>query len=312
MAAIITLTLNPALDISTSVDVVAPTHKLRCGPATAEAGGGGVNVARVAGRLGADTLAVLPIGGATGQRLSSQLDAEAVPHLGVAFEGETRQSFTVNETSTGHQFRFVVPGDEIDQATLDQCHDDVLAVAAPASCLVVSGSMPEGVPEGFLNELITAVDALGTKVVVDTSGPALVEAIMSPSRLVKPSARELSAAVGRDLITEADIQAGLFELMGRARCGAIVVSIGSGGAMALDRDEGFMRMSAPVVRVASAVGAGDSMVAGMTTVLARGGAIGDAVRLGIAAGTAAVLTPGSALCSADDVEAMYALVQVSE
>lgn len=309
MAAIVTLTLNPALDLTTSVDVVSHTHKLRCGPVTLEAGGGGVNVARVVGRLGEAALAIQPVGGANGARLARQLDRELVDHRDIVFEGETRESFTVNELSTGHQFRFVVPGDPLDQATLERCREIVLAACVEASCLVISGSMPVGVPEGYLAELITAADERNVSVVVDTSGSALVEAIMSPSRLVKPSARELCAAVGRDLITEAEIQSGLFELMGQARCGAIVVSIGAGGAMLLDRDEGFVRFRAPSVRVASAVGAGDSMVAGMTVELARGGMIADAVHLGIAAGTAAVLTHGSELCQPDDVAAMHLLVQ---
>ncbi len=313
MAAITTLTLNPALDITTSVDVVSPTHKLRCGPAAAEAGGGGVNVARVAGRLGESTLAIMPLGGGNGQRLARELDVEGVDHVDVGFDGETRQSFTVNETTTGDQFRFVVPGSPIDATTLERCRSRALAAASDAtnatSCLVISGSMPDGVPDGFMTELITALSALGPHVIVDTSGPALAEAIMSPSRLVKPSARELSAVVGRDLITEADIEAGLFEMMARARCGAIVVSIGAGGAMMLDRSEGFVRFRAPTVRVASAVGAGDSMVAAMSVVLARGGTMADAVHLGIAAGTAAVITAGSELCRPHDVEAMSALVQ---
>ncbi len=311
MAAIVTLTLNPALDLTTSVDVVSHTHKLRCGPVSVEAGGGGVNVARVADRLGETALSIQPTGGANGARLARQLDREMVDHTDVVFEGETRDSFTVNELSTGNQFRFVVPGEPLDQATLDRCRDVVLAACVDATCLVISGSMPVGVSNGYLNELITAANERDVEVVVDTSGPALIEAIMSPSRVVKPSAREFCAAIGRELITESEIRSGLTDLMSRARCGAIVVSIGAGGAMLLDRDEGFVRFRAPSVRVASAVGAGDSMVAGMTVGLARGDTIADAVHLGIAAGTAAVLTHGSELCRTDDVEAMHALVERS-
>lgn len=310
-ASIITLTLNPALDVTTSVDVVSPTHKLRCGPATAEPGGGGVNVARVVARLGESTLAVLPLGGATGERLGRRLVAESVDHVAVPVDGETRESFTVNELSTGNQFRFVIPGHPLDDQALAACRDQVLESARGASCLVISGSMPEEFPGGFLSELITAVDRLDTSVVVDTSGPALLEAIASPARLVKPSARELSAAVGRDLITEADIHIGLLELGSEARCGAIVVSIGAGGAMLLDREEGYCRFRAPTVRVNSAVGAGDSMVAGMAVALTRGQSMTDAVQLGIAAGTAAVLTAGSELCRPDDVDSMYSLVHRS-
>ncbi|MEZ5374994.1 MAG: hexose kinase [Acidimicrobiales bacterium] len=308
MAAIVTLTLNPALDITTSVDVVSHTHKLRCGPASTEAGGGGVNVARVADRLGATALAILPLGGANGTRLARELDLEGVMHADIGCEGETRESFTVNELSTGNQFRFVVPGEPLDADTLQRCRDEVLAACADAKCFVISGSMPGGVPDGYITELIEAVAALGVDVVVDTSGPALLEAIMAPSRVVKPSARELCGAVGRELFTEYEIQGGLVELMASARCGAIVVSIGAGGAMVLDQDGRFVRFRAPSVRVASAVGAGDSMVAGMAVELARGGSVDDAVHLGIAAGTAAVLTAGSELCRPADIESLHHLV----
>lgn len=308
MASIITLTLNPALDVTTSVDVVTPTHKLRCGPATAEPGGGGVNVARVVDRLGEPTLAVVPLGGATGSRLGECLAAESVDYVAVPTSGETRESFTVNELSTGNQFRFVIPGHPLDHEALAACREQVLASAQNASCLVISGSMPEEFPDGFLDELITAVEQLDTSVLIDTSGPALLEAINSAARLVKPSARELSAVVGRDLITEADIHRGLLEMGSEARCGAIVVSIGAGGAMLLDRDDGFHRFRAPTVRVNSAVGAGDSMVAGIAVALARGQSMADAVQLGIATGTAAVLTAGSELCHPADVDALYPLV----
>ncbi len=307
MTLIATLTLSPAVDVSTAVDVVTPEHKLRCDPARIEAGGGGVNVARVAGRLGADTLAVLPLGGPNGERLRLRLEDEGVSFRSIDVGSETRQSFSVTERSTGQQFRFVVPGAALSADDVTACFDATVEAAKGARCLVISGSSPEGVPDGFFTRLIEACP--GVDVLVDTSGAALHELIAAPTRLVKPSARELSAVVGRDLVTEAEIEEAATEVMTTAGCRAIVVSIGAGGAIVVDDALEVRRYRAPSVRVVSTVGAGDSMVGGIATVLAQGGELHDAVMIGIAAGTATVVSPGSQLCDPATVAQMLTMVR---
>ena len=110
MPALITLTLNPALDLATTTDHVAPTHKLRCGPVQRFAGGGGINVARVLHRLGADVCAWALAGGAAGTQVRQLLAAEGVPTLLQPISGDTRENFSVVETTTSQEFRFVLPG----------------------------------------------------------------------------------------------------------------------------------------------------------------------------------------------------------
>jgi 6-phosphofructokinase 2 len=109
-AQIVTLTMNPALDITTSVDTVRPTEKLRCDTTRYDPGGGGINVARIAHVLGASVSAVFPAGGPTGDLVTSLLNDAGVPLRQVAIEASTRESLTVNETSTGQQYPFVLPG----------------------------------------------------------------------------------------------------------------------------------------------------------------------------------------------------------
>ncbi|MEZ5228484.1 MAG: PfkB family carbohydrate kinase [Acidimicrobiales bacterium] len=239
MAAIVTLTLNPALDITTSVDVVSHTHKLRCGPASTEAGGGGVNVARVADRLGATAPAILPLGGASGTRLARRARSRGRHACRYRLRGEARE---LHRQRTQHGQPVPLRGARraLDADTLQRCPRRVLAACADAKCFAISGSMPGGVPDGHITELIEAVAALGVDVVVDTSGPALLGDHGAESG-GKAERSELCGAVGRELFTEYEIQGGLVELMASARCGAIVVSIGAGGAMVLDQDGRFVR-----------------------------------------------------------------------
>lgn len=304
---IVTLTLNPALDVSSSVPVVTPSDKLRCGRPRYEPGGGGINVSRVSQRLGEPTLAVLPVGGATGQRVAELLGTEAIAARTVPIEHETRQSISIFEEATGHQYRFVLPGPSLAPEEAQACRAAVREASAGAGCLVVSGSLPDGVGDGIVADLVTALP--DTRILVDTSGPALAAAFQSGAHLVKPSARELAQVVGRSLTTEADITAAAVELYEQSRIDVLVASIGAGGAIAIDAN-GPIRVRAPTVKVRSAVGAGDSMVAGLAVGIQRDLPLPDAVSLGVAAGTATVLSEGTNLCQAEDVAALLDSVAI--
>src|SRR5687768_862001 len=110
MNPILTLTMNPALDASSSVENVFSEHKLRCGPVRYDPGGGGINVARAIKKLGGDALALHCSGGATGAMLRTLLKAEGVAEQALEIDGWTRESLTVLESATGQQYRFVMPG----------------------------------------------------------------------------------------------------------------------------------------------------------------------------------------------------------
>lgn len=305
MGTLVTLTLNPALDLSTEVAAVVPEHKLRCDKAIREPGGGGINVARVAARLGADARAVILSGGSIGEQLLALTLAEGIDAIPIPIAGETRQSFSIAETSTGQQFRFVFPGPALDQDTVDRVAK-VLRAETAMRCLVISGSMPPGTPSGTVAALVDGLS--GVDVIVDTSGPELVAALQTDAMLVKPSARELSSVVDRELNTDADVRAAAEEVVADSTIGALLVSIGPGGAILARRGEPCLRIRPPTVQVRSAVGAGDSMVGGLATGLGQGLDLASAAALGVAAGTAAVMTTGSNLCSAERVEQLRPLV----
>jgi 6-phosphofructokinase 2 len=303
---IVTLTMNPALDINTSANVVRPTDKIRCAATRYDPGGGGINVARVATELGGSATAVFAAGGPTGDLVSRLVRAEGVAIHHVPIAEPTRESFTVNEDSTGKQYRFVLPGPRVTFVERVECLDQLRRAASSASFVVASGSLPPGVPPEFYQRVADICGELGVRLILDTSGSGLIH-ISSGVFVLKPSVRELRECVGRALITESEQIDAAEELIDRGVTGAVVVSLGSDGAL-LVTPELSQRFSAFSVPSVSGVGAGDAMVAAITVGLSRGWPLSRSVRYGIAAGTAMLMTPGTAVCRRTDVERLFDLV----
>lgn len=307
-APIVTVTLNPAVDVSTSVDHVVAERKLRCGAPVPEPGGGGINVARVVRELGVDATALWTRGGTTGTRLEALLDALELDHRPLPIAQETREHLIVFERSTGRQFRFGMPGPELDADELRACVEAVTALDPTPAYLVLSGSLPDAVPDDVYARLIRAAPA-GCRVVLDTSNAALTEGVKAGPYLVKPNRRELGALTGAPVEDDDDVRAAARTLIEEHGVHVVITSLGAGGVIASSADGDWLA-HAPPVRVRSAVGAGDSMVAALVVALARGDALDETVRWGVATGTAAVLTEGTQLCRLADVERLYPKVVV--
>lgn len=303
MHSIVTLTMNPALDISADAENVRATNKIRCGDVRYDAGGGGVNVAKIAKELGASVCAVFPAGGPTGDMLTDLLAADGVPSRRVPIAASTRESFTINETGTGLQYRFVLPGPHLTLAEQAQCMAELRDVASSADFVVASGSLPPGTPMNFYQQIADLCRELDVPLILDTSGAGL-QHLISSVYLLKVSVRELRECCGRDLTTEAEQLRAAHELIASGRACAVVVSLGSHGAL-LATSEAGQRFSAIPVRGVSGVGAGDAMVAAITVGLSRGWPLTKSVRFGIAAGAAMLLTPGTAPCTRADAERLF-------
>lgn len=308
MTTVITVTPNPAIDVFTSTETLAPFSKLRCTPAHHDPGGGGINVARVVRRLGGDVVAVFPAGGCAGSRLSQLLQTEGVPTLEIATKEETRQDFTIVERSTERQYRFILPGATLETDEWQRCLDAV-AVAAPKPGLVIaSGSLPSGVPVDFYARLARIARNRQIPMALDCSGEPLKAALLEGVHLIKPNLREFRELVGRPLTGEGDWVAAGRELITRGACEIIALTLGDAGALLIARD-GALRADGIPIKAASVVGAGDSFLGGMVWSLAAGNAVEHAFRLGVAAGTAAVLNAGTQLCHADDTWRLFADVR---
>lgn len=297
MPGIVTLTMNPAIDVNVRIDHLLPDRKLRCRDVRREPGGGGINVARVLASFDEECRALYAGGGATGKLLSSLLEKEGVNGEQIPVQEWTRENVMVKEASADQQYRFIMPGPELSQEEWEKCIERV--EASGPDYLIASGSLPPGAPGDFYGQLAERMARNGTRTIVDTKGEALQEAARHGVYLLKPNMAELKELAGRELEDEGDIADAARELIGEGSAEVVVLSLGKGGAHYFSRDSDE-HVSAPTVPVRSTVGAGDSMVAGIALCLNRGDSLDEAVRFGIAAGAAAVMTAGTELCRPDD------------
>ena len=304
-ARVITVTLNPALDLAAGADEVVPGRKLRLDEPVVEPGGGGVNVARAIARLGGEALPIAALGGMSGARLARLMRAAGQPVERVAIKGETRQGLTVADRRDGVQYRFVLPGPELPEDKAQQVLDKVEARLVPGAIVVLSGSQPPGLSAAFPAMVARLAAAHGARLVVDTSGPALARLIETPSprtppfllRLDEGEARRqagsaLASVQEAAALAEAMVARGVASLVAVARGAQGTVLVGTGQRLSC---------APPEVAVQSKVGAGDSFTGGFVLALARGEGLDAALRLGTAAAAAAVMTPATELCRGEDV-----------
>ncbi|WP_024793012.1 1-phosphofructokinase family hexose kinase [Tomitella biformata] len=303
MADLVTLTLNPALDVTVASPTVVPSRKLRCGQPMFEAGGGGINIAKVAHVLGVEAAAVYPYGGDSGAQMSALLAEHPVVEHPIRIAGTTRESFTALETGGDNEFRFVLPGPTLTAAELGQCLDTLAAAVVGARYVALSGSLPPGVPTSIVADVAAIARDAGARLVLDSSGDALREA-GGGIFLVKPSVGELRDWVGRELSGDDEIADAARTIIADGTVEVAVVSLGPGGAMLVSADE-TVRVPAINAPVRSTVGAGDSMVAGLITGFLQERTLSDTLALGIACATAALLTPGSEVCKREDIDRFY-------
>lgn len=308
-AAILTLTLNPALDVSTHVAHVIAGEKLRCGPPTQNPGGGGLNVSRAIHALGGQSLALVALGGAIGQQVAGLLQAAGLQFQTLQSPGETRQSLTVTETDSGQQYRFLLPGPDWQEADQAPVFARLAELARPGGFAVISGSQPPGVPADFPARLAVALP--GMQVVLDTSGRALAQAVAQPIpglAILRMDSAEAEALAGGKLDSAKDTADFAAALVARHVAKAVLIARGSEGNVLVTKDLRQMACP-PKLTVVSAVGAGDSFVAGLVLMLSRAEPIDQALRYATACAAAAVMTPATELCRAEDVTRL--LPQVS-
>ncbi|QTD94716.1 1-phosphofructokinase family hexose kinase [Burkholderia anthina] len=304
MTDIVTVTLNPAVDVATSVEHMVDTHKLRCARPRRDPGGGGINVARTIHRLGGDCVALYLAGGPTGDVLTLLLEAEHLPGMRIRIAGETRENVCVTETSTGREYRFLMPGPLVAEAEWRDCAARIEAMQPVPRYLVLSGSLPPGVPEDLYATLAREARARGSRVVVDAAGRALQAALEAGVYLAKPSLGELGGLAGAILDETAACRKAR-ELVEQGRADIVALTLGAHGAWVVTRDR-TLRLPGRPAAVRSTVGAGDSFVGGMVWALARDVPLDDACRYALAASAASVEHPGTALCTRDDVERIHA------
>jgi 6-phosphofructokinase 2 len=308
---IVTLTINPTVDIFVNVGRVESTRKMRCSAPKRDPGGGGINVARVVHRLGGSVAAIYPTGGAIGKLLQRLVEREGITSLVTPSHVETRESFTAFEEETGEQYRFVLPGSTLHRAEWEACLEKLSSLPIKPKFVVASGSVPPGVPQDFFARAIRIAKQLGAKTVIDTSGAALEAALEEGVTLIKANHVELAEFIGSPLERDADLIAACRKLAATGNAQAVALTLGEQGALLVTADRAW-RARPMAIQVVSTVGAGDSFLGGMVTALAAGQSIEQAFGVAVASGSAAVLAAGTGLCREQDVKRLLADVKIRE
>jgi len=306
MADICTITFNPCIDKSTSISALKPEKKLKCAAPVFEPGGGGINVARAIKKLGGEAIAIYPSGGYSGKFLNFLLEKEHIIVHQIETQRHTRENMIVLERATNQQYRFGMPGPQLFEDEWKQCLQAI--EESSSDYIVASGSLAPGVPKDIFARISKIAKKGNRKFIVDSSGEALRMAIAEGVYLIKPNLVELSKLAGKEELFADEIEQAAKNVIRKHNCEIVVVSLGASGAMLVSQKETF-KISAPVVKTKSTVGAGDSMVAGIVFSISKGKKLSEALQYGVASGTAATLSNGTGLCKKEDVERLYGLIK---
>lgn len=304
---IVTITANPCLDRNVLVERMVSDDTMNPIQSTDDPGGSGINVSRVLTRFERENVAVGFAGGGTGQDLRRLLDDENVRHEFTEIKGNTRTNLIISDKTTREQYRISFRGPDVTPSELDRFMK-TMEQYLDAEFWSIGGSLSNGTPETLYRDLIRLGKANGVRVVLDSHSDAFALGLEEGPFLVKPNEFELSRVVKRELHTLEDF-VDAAKALHRQGVSIVVASRGSLGAV-LVSDQGVWSAVPPKVEVKSKVGAGDSTVAGVLMAVADGLGHDDAVRMGVACGTATTLIEGTGLCLKSDVEEIYKKVAV--
>ncbi|WP_030165338.1 1-phosphofructokinase [Streptomyces sp. NRRL S-813] len=293
---IVTVTPNPSLDRTYEVPALDRGEVVRATGERVDPGGKGVNVSRAVAAAGQRTVAVLPLGGAPGALVAELLDAQGIEVAPVPVAGATRSNIALAE-SDGVLTKINAPGPRLSAEEQERLLETVRRQSRGADWIACCGSLPRGLAPSWYADLVARAHAAGVRIALDTSGPALLQALREGPDVVKPNAEELAEAVGRPLATVGDALKAAEELRGLG-ARAVLASLGADGQLLVD-GSGAWYGSARVDAVRSNVGAGDSSLAGF---LIAGGTGPEALASAVAHGAAAVRLPGSVMPTPDDLD----------
>jgi tagatose 6-phosphate kinase len=277
--------LNPALDVTYQVSSLVPGRSQRVGAVTAKAGGKAINVAQIAGQLGNRPVIAALLSGDTGRRVHDDLREHGHDVVVVEGDRDTRSCVTIVD-DVGTATVLNEPGPLTTGETWVRMRRRVseLIRRRPWGAVVMSGSLPPGIPASGYAELVASAARVGVPTIVDTSGPALREALLAGPTIVKPNRDELIELTGHAGVRGARL------MRERAASTTVVASDGPEGLLLLDGVRSYRAVPAAAVR-GNPTGAGDALVAALAVGVADGLPIEDTLRLAIGASVAAVLDP---------------------
>jgi 6-phosphofructokinase 2 len=305
MKSIITLTMNPTVDQSSTTPIVTNEKKLRCSNIRYDPGGGGINVTRAINKLGGKSKAFYPAGGQIGNLLEELLKREKIDQVRFIIKEATRLNIHIIEETSDKQYRFNMPGAPIQENEWQHILTSIREFIPSPDYIVASGSLPPNVPKDFYRRIAALSKGIGCKFILDTTNEPLKQALNEGVYLIKPNLYEFQQLIGDSVQNETKIIHEAQQIIQSNQCKYLIISLGKDGTFLITKDN-YKHITSPFVPIKSRVGAGDCMVGGITLMLAKEKSIEEAVRYGISAGAAAVMTPGTELCRLEDTERIYA------
>ena len=308
---VVTVTLNPAIDLTVAVDGFVVGAVQRAAAATVNCGGKGVNVAGCLADWGARVAATGVLGRSNAGAFAEFFAAKGVADLFVRAAGETRTNVKIADRASGETTDLNLPGLAVSARDFDAVRATLKGCAAPGRPVILAGSLPESMPATAWATLAEDLAEFEARVVLDTSGAPLAAALAggAPIHAIKPNRAELEALVGRALPTAADLVAAARSLIERG-VALVVVSLGGDGALFVDR-ETALAAALPAKSALSSVGAGDAMVAGIVAALIEGAPLDRLARLAVAFASSKLDRIGPYLGPAAEIERLVAAVAVT-
>jgi 6-phosphofructokinase 2 len=305
---IATVTLNPSLDKTVTVEELVVDEANRWTSLRRDPGGKGINVSRVIHELGGETIAYGFIGGFDGEALKHLLRQQGVTFGFTPIKGEIRSNFIITDLKTRRQTRIDAPGPHISRDELRKLIDKITRIKTKPDFLVLAGSVPPGVPADIYRQLIQKAKENGIKTVLDSDNKWLKEGIKAKPNVIKPNVHEAEELLEIQLRDEVSIIEAVKALVSKG-IEVAAISRGKDGLIVATKEK-VLKVTSPQVEVRSTVGAGDSAIAGLVLKLSQGHRIEKASQWAAAAGTAATLTAGTELCRREDVERLLPQVKV--
>jgi len=304
---IVTLTINPAVDRTITVDKLVFEDRAYILQRGEAAGGRGINAARVIHAFGGKTLALLTAGGETGSRLKELLKKTGLPFEAVDVHAQSRNNFTISDKQ-GLTMKMNELGEPLSADELRRVEQLLEARIAKAAWLMICGSLPAGVPSNFYSKIIEMAKAKGVKTLVDTDGEELLHALEARPTVVTPNQPEAERMLGRALLTRSQSLEALARIHSMGpEC--VILSLGARGAVGCS-PEGIFEAKPPVVDALSPIGSGDALAAAVAWALDKKKSFAEALRWGVAAGTAKAQLPGMTFPALDQTRMVYKHVEV--
>lgn len=307
---IATVTFNPAIDKSVTVHGFEVGKTNRCVVDRIDAGGKGINVARVLRLWGCEVRALGLAAGANGHFILEALRTEGISADFVTVPGETRVNLKIHDPQMETETEINEPGFQVGPDHLEALRRKVETYAPQTEVLVLSGSLPPGAPPSIFADLIAIAKRQGAHCILDTAGPGLAQGITAGPSLIKPNRVEVEELMARGLPTSQDLVQAAHSLI-RGGCEQVLISLGAEGALGVAGTEALLARP-PAVHVRSSVGAGDTMVAAMARAALEGTPFREAFRLAVAASAATVALPGTQMATWQAVQNLIQHVMLED